>query len=349
MTFARPTLKTLIDRAIADVNARLPGADARLANSNLNVLAHVAAAGAHGLYGFLDWIARQMIYDTAEGEYLDRWAAIWGIPRLQAAPASGFACFTGAADVVIHAGCELSRADGAVFRTDVGKILNGETLIPITAIVPGKGGNAAPNSQLRLTVPIPGADSVALVAEGGITGGTDLEPDEALRERLLFRIQQPPMGGAPHDYIAWAKEVPGVTRVWVAAGEMGIGTVTVRFVRDNDEAIFPDPGEVATVAAHLEEKRPVTAIVYVCAPEPMPVNLTIRVTPDTPAIREAVEAELQDLFYRESEPGKRIFRSHIAEAISLAEGEVDHELIAPAGDVVPGFNAMPAFGEITWQ
>lgn len=37
MPFGRPALKTLIDRAIADIDARLPGADARLPMSNLNV------------------------------------------------------------------------------------------------------------------------------------------------------------------------------------------------------------------------------------------------------------------------------------------------------------------------
>ena len=89
MPYARPTLKSLIERDIADIHARLPGADALLPVSNLNVLAHVNAATAHGLYGYIDWLARQLMPDTAEEDYFARHASIKNVRRRSAAPAEG--------------------------------------------------------------------------------------------------------------------------------------------------------------------------------------------------------------------------------------------------------------------
>jgi uncharacterized phage protein gp47/JayE len=187
-----------------------------------------------------------------------------------------------------------------------------------------------------------------VVEPEGLVGGSDVESDESLLERLLFRIRKPPQGGAAHDYEAWAREVPGVTRVWVYPLWMGVGTVGVFFVRDGDDDVIPSPAEVATVQAHIEARRPVTAEVYVLAPTPRPVNVRLRVTPDTPEVRTAVEAELRDLVRREGQPGSVLLRSHITEAISLASGEFDHMLEAPAGDVVTQPGEMPVLGTVTW-
>ena len=77
-------------------------------------------------------------------------------------------------------------------------------------------------------------NSTATVTSGGLVDGVDEESTDALGARLALRLQQPPEGGADHDYEAWALGVTGVTRVWVYRHELGLGTVVVRFVRDND-------------------------------------------------------------------------------------------------------------------
>ena len=118
MPFTRPALTTLIDRAEADIETRLPGADARLRRSNLNVLARVHSGAAHGLYGYLDWISRQVIYDTAEAEILERWASIWGITRKPAAPAVGAVSLTGTNGTTVMAGTVLVRSDADEYTAD---------------------------------------------------------------------------------------------------------------------------------------------------------------------------------------------------------------------------------------
>lgn len=349
MPFARPDLQTLIDRAAGDIETRLPGADARLRRSNLNVLARMHAGAVHGLYGYLDWLARQILLDTADAEILERHASIWGVTRVPAAFAVGQATATGTNGTIIPAGTVFKRADGAEYAADAEvTVAGGVATLALTAVEAGQAGNAAGNTTLNLVTPIAGLNSAATVTAAGLTGGADTETDTALRARLLARIQQPPHGGAKADYIAWAKEVAGVTAAWCYPGELGPGTVTVRFIRGNDASIIPDAAEVAAVQAYLDERRPVTAAVTVVAPVAVPLNFSIQLTPNTSAVQAAVEAELRDLLLREAEPGATILLSHIREAISLAAGETNHVLVAPAADVTHTTGQMAVFGSITW-
>ena len=62
----------------------------------------------------------------------------------------------------------------------------------------------------------PSLPAVAYVGVNGIGGGADVESDEDLRARVLFRKRNPPHSGSKSDYIAWALEVPGVTRAFVS-------------------------------------------------------------------------------------------------------------------------------------
>lgn len=349
MAFNRPSMPDLVERVTTDIESRLPGSDARLRRSNLGVLSRVVAGVAHGLYGFTSWVARQVIIDTAEAEYLERWSSVWGIGRTAATAATGNVGFTGSNGVVIPVGTLLHRTDGAEFTTtSAATIVLGVATAPVLASVAGAAGNSAANMRLTLAAQILGVSATATVAAGGLIAGTDIEADDGLRARLLFRIQNPPQGGAPRDYEAWAREVAGVTRVWVKPQWLGAGTVGVFFVRDGDVDNIPHAAEVAVVQAYIDARRPVTAEVYALAPSKLPVSMTITVAPDTAEVRAAVQAELLDVFRRESEPSGTILVSHLREAVSLALGEVDHSIAVPGGDVVAGAGQMPVLGVITW-
>ncbi|SNT29087.1 Uncharacterized phage protein gp47/JayE [Noviherbaspirillum humi] len=350
MPFNRPTLQTLIDRALADMNSRLPEGDSRLAASVLNVLAYVNGGAASGLYGYLDWLSAQLMIDTCEQEYLDRWAGIWGVTRTAAAPATGNVTLTGSAGATVPAGSLLQRADGQQFRTSADVTLSAGTgTAAVTSIASGAAANTAAGVVLVLVSPVVGVNSSASVATGGLSGAADAEADDALRSRLLARIQTPPHGGSSNDYLSWSLEVAGVTRAWVYPQELGAGTVTVRFVRDNDTSLIPDAGEVATVQAYLDARRPVTAQVTVAAPIADTLNFQIQaVSPNTAAVQAAIQAELADLLLREATPGGTLYLSHIRAAISAAAGEANHVLVSPSADVVSATGHMPVMGAITW-
>lgn len=349
MAFSRPTLAQLIERAQADIETRLPGADAGLRNSALNVLARTHSGAVHGLYGYLDWISRQVLPDTADAEILERWASIWGVTRKAASFAAGPITLTGTVGTVVPAGTVLQTAAGQEYETDAEVTLASTTATAqVTALVAGQAGNLVAGTALTLVSPIAGLNSQATVASGGLVSGADAETDTALRTRLLTRIQEQPHGGADFDYIAWALEVPGVTRAWVYPAELGLGTVTVRFVRDDDASIIPDAAEVQAVQDHIDTLRPVTAVVTVVAPIAVPLDFTIQLTPNTSTVQAAVQAELEDLIRREAFPGGTILISHIREAISLAAGETDHVLTAPAADVTHTTGQIAIMGAITW-
>lgn len=350
MPFNRPTLDTLIKRNQADIEASLPGTDAKLRRSNLAVISKIVSAGAHGLYGYLAYIAEQILPDTSEKAYLDRHAGMWLTqPRKAAAYAIGQVVFTGVNGTLIVAGTVVVRADGVEYATDADvTVALGQAIANITALTAGQIGNAVAATALSITSPIAGITGNATVHTTALTNGSDEEDDNSLRTRLLARIQQPPHGGSDCDYVNWALEVPGVTRAWVYPQELGLGTVTVRFVRDNDASIIPDAAEVTTVYDYIEARRPVTANLTVVAPVAVPLNFTIAATPNTAAVKAAIEAELRDLITRESEPAGTILLSHIREAISIAAGENNYVMTAPVADVTNTTGNMTTFGVITW-
>lgn len=349
MAFTRPTLTQLIERAQADIETRLPGSQPRLRHTILGTLARVHPGANHGLYGYLDWIARQVLPDTADAEIMERWASIWGVTRKAASFAAGPVTLTGTTGAVVPAGTVLQAATGQEFKTNTEMTLvAGTATAQMTVLAAGQAGNLAAGTKLNLISPIAGVNSQATVASGGLVGGADTETDDALRARLLARIQAPPHGGAKADYIAWALEVAGVTRAWVYPGELGLGTVSVRFVRDDDASIIPDAAEVQAVQDHINALRPVTSAVTVVAPVAVPLNLTIQLTPNTAAVQAAVQAEIKDLLRRAAEPGGTILISHIREAISLAAGETNHVLTVPSADVAHTVGQIATMGTITW-
>jgi uncharacterized phage protein gp47/JayE len=350
MAFARPTLSELINRTLADTTSRL-SADELLRRADAEVLARVLAGAAHGLYGYIDWLSRQILPDTSESEWLERHASLWlSEGRKPAAAASGLVSFTGISGSVVPAGTVLTTAAGVQVATTAEATLTaGAASVAAAAVDAGAAGNLVAGTPLSLVSPIAGVQSTATVASGGLTGGADVEDDEALRSRVIARIQQPPQGGCAYDYEAWALQVEGVTRAWVYPQELGLGTVTVRFVRDDDASLIPDAGEVATVQTHIDALRPVTAQVTVVAPVAVPLDMTITgLMPDTATVRAAIGAEITDLLRREAVPGGTVLLSHLREAISIAAGESDHELAIPAANVTHATGELAVLGTITW-
>lgn len=355
MPFTRPTLTELIDRVWTDISSRIPGGtnSTFLRRSLAGILARAEAGAVHSLYGYLDFIARQVFPDTAEAEYLDRWAVIWLTGGRKPATFAGGALtlqVTGPAGVPLPAGTEYRRADGAVFETTEELVLSGPTgLVGLKAQAAGAAGNTPAGNVLSLLQPVAGFTSSATVVSPGVQGGVDQETDQALQARIIRRIQFPPQGGSADDYVTWALEVPGVTRAWVYPGQMGLGTVTVLVGNDDASAGFiPDPAVVAAAQAYIDQRRPVTAEVFVLAPTSVAVPVTAAISPDNSSTRAAAEAELQDLFLRDAAPGGTIYISKIREAVSIAAGVSNSRIDSPTADFVATTGQLPRLGAITW-
>ncbi len=353
--FTRPTLAELFARAQTDVEGALVGVNARLRRTVEYVLSRAMAGLSHGIYGHLAFVAEQILPDQAAERYLVRWADLFGITRDegvkagQPAAASDAITVTGTGGTVTAGDIWVRPADGATYTTDatVGPI-SGTATVNVTAVAVGILGNMVSGQTLTLEAPIVDIVSDAVVQSGGITEGSDLQTLASLLAELQLTLRSPSLGGAPGDHVIFALQVPGVTRAWEFAGQdgvgnPGIGKVSLTFVRDGDVSIIPDAGEVATVQAHVQALSPAEVITF--APTAVAYTTSIQLSPfpDT-AVEAAVEAELSDMILREATPGDPILFSVANEAISNAEGELDHVLTSPSGNKAHAFGELPVDG-----
>jgi len=348
MAFSRPSLQQLIDRLGTDLKTRLGLTGAVLRRSVLGILARVYAAAVHSLYGYLDYIARQSHPLTAEGQWLDRWGALWRVVRKPAAFARGEVRFEGKGGSEIPKGSIVQRGDGEQYQsTQRVTLLNASVNVPVSGVQGGAQGNLLSGAVLSLISPIGGVQTRAR-SVGDFTSGGDNETDTDLRARVIARIQTPAQGGTKEDYRQWALSVAGVTRVFVFENFLGGGTVGVTFVTDNAANLIPDVSKVAEVRAVIEVNRPLMVDVSVFAPIRVVVDFDIRLRPNTPGVQAAAQNELLDLFRRESQPGLTILLSHINEAISIGAGELDHTLVRPRENITLAENEIAVLGTITW-
>ena len=370
MPFSRPSLSQLRTQALQDVQASPLGLSGLLRFSALKVLSWVQAGLAHLHYGFLDAVALQCVPFTATGEFLEAWAALVGILRIAAAAASGTAAFTGTPGSLVPAGILLRRGDGAGFATTADATLDaaGTGTAPILAQTPGALGNMDAATPLALASPVVGVFG-AVAAAGPATGGADMETDDALRTRMLFRYRAPPQGGASADYVEWAAAVPGVTRAWCLPNGMGPGSVVVYAMLDQVESAhqgFPQgtngvaaaetreaaaTGDQLAIADALYPLRPVTALVYACAPAPWPVNVAIaNLAPSTAAIQALIASALTQVLLQLGDPlASPIYQSDLEAAIGAVPGVQRFTLLAPVAPLAPPVGSLPVLDAVTYQ
>jgi uncharacterized phage protein gp47/JayE len=345
MPYDIPTLPELITRTQNDL-----GDDQSLRRTDAQVLSRAQAGSVYGLYGYLQWVFRQMFPHTCDEEVLPDHARLRPIPdRREATRAAGPVRARGSVGSVLQAGTLYQSRYGVRYRVTADTWSDGETLVPVEAVDAGALGNLAGGEQLTLVSPVLGVVAAATVEPDGLTGGADREAADAYRERLLRSYRVTPHGGSPDDYETWALEVPGVTRAWCVRRWMGAGTVAVFFVRDGEPDPIPGPAHCAEVQTYIEERQSVIPEVYALPPVQQPVTYQIRVTPDTVAVRAAVERALQSLHAAEADLGAGLLISHIREAISGAAGERDHVLYEPTADVPAAANELLTFGGVVWS
>lgn len=183
-----------------------------------------------------------MFPQYAWGDWLDLHAAAAGIERRPAGYASGSVTVTGDPGTVIP--------DGAIFcteATDSTQALeyaadsmaiipeSGSVTVEVTAVEAGRESNTKKNTVVFALTSIKGLSTVNNPDD--ITGGTDVESDEDLLERIEeenFRDGATFIGN-DSDYIRWAKEVVGVGDCIVVPTWNGPGTVKLIIVDSNGE------------------------------------------------------------------------------------------------------------------
>jgi uncharacterized phage protein gp47/JayE len=371
MPFQRPTLKTLFAQGANDV-AQSTGNFVLLRTAPLRILAKVFAGFVDGLYGYLDWIARQSNPATATGEFLRAWAALVGIYPIAASSAAGeeAVLFSGTPGAIMPEGTRLVRsADGVAFVTTALATVDaaGQLRASVQAVEPGAAGSTAQGVAMVIASAVAGVNATGSVVTA-IAGGADIEDEDDFRTRMLERYRAPPQGGSATDYLAWAKTVPGVTRAWVSPNGAGAGTVVVYTMFDDVRAAqngfpqgssggaagetrtAPAAGDQLTVADAILPLQPVTALVFSCAPNPLPLALRITdLEGDSATLRAAITEAVRGMLRRTAAPGGTLYPSDITGAIASVAGIGHYTLVTPTAPVVAPAGSLATLNTITWS
>lgn len=421
-------------RSKADVQRELQTSNPFGKNSWLGATVTANANRVFDFYIQLKAAITQNFPDTATGNYLLRWAAIWGKTPIPASKSSGNLVATGTAASVIPQGtifalsgsgnyestavatvaagtvaiqdltrtgttvtvlCEVDHGladnvdveitgasnpeynitaditviNSTTFQYEVDTTPSNEfgtaaiasfttAVVPVRSIQFGSNTNQASGTVLRLQSPITGVDSEAGVDFGTIGGGSDTEADDAFRSRTLEYIQNPVAMFNVAAITEKAKEIAGVTRVFVQPLTPAIGQVTIYFMRDNDTTAIPDASEVAEVNEIIQSIRPANTYendVIVSAPTAVTVPFTFTaLTPNTSTMQEAVTANLQQFFTERTSVGVNIdedaYRSAIFNTVDVFTGQTvqTFTLSAPSGDISVSTGQIGVLGAVSY-
>lgn len=380
MPYQRPTLSELRSRNRQFITSELENTGELLRFSNLRIMADMDAGMSHLHFAYLDWIARQSNPFTAEDEWLAAWGALKNVYRKDATAATGpkVSFKKGNVGAIVPAGTLLNRSNGVQYSLDQAVTISADNTGTgsVTAVLPDSDsslsaadGNAPAGTTLTLDSAIDGVDSSAVAVEA-ITGGANMEEEEAFRKRVLQAYQADAEGGSEDDYKRWALEVPGVTRAWVAPRLLGAGSIGLYFMCDGDDRTnhgFPvgtdgvatkekypygkATGDQLRVADYIFPLRPATTVVWACSPLQHVIDFDIGGIPDAGAdVVAAIESAIDEVFFDNGEPGGKIFLSDLSLAIGAIDGTRGFVLNQPAGTFIQlNAGALPLRGQINFS
>jgi uncharacterized phage protein gp47/JayE len=333
----------------ADYNAR---ANAGLSSSDpdwvdtrdgswFQILSQPSLVEAAKLWAALTEMAAAANLGTAWGEFLDNWAESLGLERLVATPASGTITITGTNGTLVGVGAQFQvpqtdpEQSGPTFAaTQSGTIAGGTLVLAIEAVEPGVDGNVGATAISLLRSPISGITAVSNVA--ATTGGTEVETDEDLRDRITLQFA-PRGNGTVADYERWARDEVGVGRVTVVPVWNGGGTVLVvistasgdpvaQAVIDSLQArLDPVPGQGAGQApiGHTVTVATVAAVtITVASTISFKTGYTLTGTGGTVALSDAIKQSIID-YVDNLEPGDDVIHGHVRSQIFEIEGVLD--------------------------
>lgn len=229
--------------------------------------------------------------------------------------------------------------------------------VPIESDDFGVDTNQDAGAQMRLQSPIAGVDDSLTVDFGAIGGGSDQEDDSGLRGRMLDKIQNPVAHFNVSAITEKAKEIAGVTRVFVQEVTPSEGQVTVYFMRDGDDNPIPTGSEVTKVKTKILEIKPANtadADVIVAAPTGVSVDFTFTaLSPNTSTMQDAISANLRQFFDERTSVGVNVdedaYRSAIFNTVDTVTGDMvsTFALSAPTGDVTVSTGEIGILGTVT--
>jgi uncharacterized phage protein gp47/JayE len=356
MPFKRDPLSVLLDRVYSNYTSLYKPLDRTPRQNLLKVLASVDAGVYHQLLGDLDFLAKQIFPDTAEGEYLrEHWSG--RVTPLYATGASGEVLISGIPGRPVPAGLVFSAASGERYYTDQAYRIgaDGKAVALIKSQSFGTAVNLAAGEELSIVSTIPaGVDSKAKTTGGGITGGADDETDEAYLTRVLLHLRNPVRYGKSGDFAAWALDsTPEVSAAWEFKDYGGDHALLVQVINGSQaKGVFP-VRNLKAVADYIGEIAP-PVIFTVQSPQIISLNpvAALRQGEDSLANRSLAEDRMKAYLQRVARPGVEITAGALRQAVidGVAVSGVEVRLNGSAtGIVSTSILQYPFIGELVWN
>lgn len=320
-------------------------------SSELAVRFYAVAAQMYSLYVQAEWTRRQCFPQTAQGEDLDRHAALRGVSRHKAVPAVGTVRFyvdeARETDTEVPAGTVCMTAGGVRFLTDTaGVVPAGQPYceLPVTAAEAGTAGNVGQGAIVYMALPPTGI--VACANPAPLSNGRDQEEDEALRARVLATFRRLANGANSAFYRQAAMSFNGVAAVTVLPRNRGVGTVDIV-----PAAPGGVPGEelIDELQDYFDGVREIACDVKVLEPTAQTVNVSVQLWAEEgkafSEVAGAVRDRLEDWFNGER-LGQPLPRAQLVSLIYAVDGVANCRLTAPEADLPLDSVTLPVLGEL---
>lgn len=303
------------------------------------------------IYGGLDSILATFFISEATGNWLDRRGNEYGVIRKEGSKATADVTFSGTDGTIIPKGTQLVATNGLIFLTDEAvTIASNVASVGVTASAVGTAYNVAAATITQTYKLVIGVSSVT--NENAATGGVDLETDDALRERILLRLQAPATSGNVYHYQQWALETAGVGAAKVLPLNRGNGTVDVMIVDQNREPV--DSSIVTACYNHIEEVRPIGANVSVYSATGVTISVSATVTVSesttTSSVQTAFQSAISDYFREVAFTVYTISINKIAYLLMSIDGVMDYTTLTLNGsstNVSLESDEVPVLGTVT--
>lgn len=320
--------------------------------ADLAVRLYAAAAEIESLYLYADWALAQSFPQTAQGAYLDQHGQLRGLARKGAAKAAGTLRFSIDAartdEVPVPAGTVCLTAGLQRFVTAGAAAIAPGALfvdVPAEAEEAGAAGNVPENTVTQMAGAPAGV--TACTNPAPFAGGTDEEPDEDYRARVLSSFVRLPNGANRAFYEERALSHAGVAAAQVTPRVNGAGTVGVTVA---SHAGMPDSALLAEVQADLAAVREIACDVTVSAPSAVTVDVAASLKPAAgvgfDAAKAAAEGAIRACFTGE-QLGRPVYRAALGSLIYATGLVENYTLSAPAQDVAVTATQLPVLGTLT--
>lgn len=263
MPFVIPTMSEARDFLIAVGKAVFPDRNYGNLKSYHSRRATFLAAAVTQLHSHIKSVEDDVMPDTAgDNGPIDRWGEILGVERKSATPARKSAAgrVLGTPATAVDAGEELlHEASGLRFEIATSTTVGGGGSIDadIAAIDTGSLTRLSAGEVLRFTNTPAGLETGVVLVKDLDEDGYDDEQFGSYRSRVLAAFSEPTAGGTQADFVAWMREVDGVSQAFCYPNRAGVGTVDIVALHTGsgtDREL--DAGDQETVFDYVAERAP---------------------------------------------------------------------------------------------